>query len=289
MIQLRYMSVIVSLDEMFNSAGFVEKSRHGYGWIEAVAPSGDGEVLLMHGVTGGAKDMLPLALRYLDLGYRKVYSLSLPGHGKSSLEGGLRDYDGLAFWLTGAYDVIGMNPKVVVSNSYASSVVYGALTRGKLPEGTEYIIGCPTPEISRLSQALDMVGEYFPPGLAWWAYNTEVVQNIRAHALLRMSKKENPEAWAWLLDSEAKKKQYTTMQATNQLTRILRDNNPFGNKLPKSKAYNTTVVIGDQDTVVSQRTRSRISQYVSGSRYVTVPGVGHILHFEAVESLTPVQ
>lgn len=256
-----------------------EVRRGGFCWFECNT-NAEKSVLILHGVTGGKLDMMPLAREYARRGWA-VYCLDLPGHGGSvMLE--LQSYDDLAEWLKQALAEIDREFDLIVSNSYASAIVYHALNKGYIPGQTEIFLGCPTPTTSRLADSMQKAVDYLPSRPVWQIYNTLPIQIVRIKIAL---KTRNSEAWAWLRESESKKKSYTTIENTSVLSTLLYADNPFKIPLPLENQKNLTIVMGTKDNVASRGAIQTMKKLAPEAKMVEVRGVGHILHFEAWRSL----
>lgn len=256
-----------------------EVVRGDFGWFECNTEA-DKAVLIIHGVTGGKLDMMPLAREYVSLGWT-VYCLDLPGHGKSKMPP-IEKFDDLADWLKQALATIGRQFDLIISNSYASAIVYRALARGIIPETTEVFLGCPTPTTSKISNIMQKAVDHLPNRPAWHVYNTSPARAVRIKIAL-MTK--NAEALAWLKESEALKKHYTTIENTSILSTLLYADNPFTAPLPDQAQKNLTIIMGTKDNVVPKNAIQTMKKLAPKAKMVAIDGVGHILHFEAWRSM----
>lgn len=259
---------------------FCRVQRNGFGWLEAQTDA-TRAVVLIHGVTGGKDDMLPLAERYLALGYA-VYCPDLVGHGDSEMIA-VRDFADLGRWFRDAVNEIGVTPELIVANSYSSAVVYSYLQQGFLPEQTSVILGCPTPIIAWFSRVLDRIGQVLPRRLMWFVYNTSLVQKIRVFYLYRG---ETSASRAWLVESEKRKYHYIAPDVSVTLTGLLSSDNPFqGAILPSDIQRRVTVVLGQRDNVIAPGAREFLHKILPDATFVDAGPAGHILHFEAIDAL----
>ena len=239
-------------------------------------------VFLLHGVTGGKFDMMPLAKAYSEKGYT-VYAIDLPGHGKSKWLEKLDSFEDLANWL----DLViasTKKPDIIVSNSLASSIIYYYLANRDLKD-TKIILGCPTPETSHLSNFMQKLMNHTPEAISWTIYNTKPIQVIRGIAGMNTFDKK---VWEWFSESEDNKKDEVLFDATSKLTNLLYEQNPFKKyKIPKEIQKRITVVMGTSDPVVKPKARKIMQKLLPYAKFRFVPKAGHILHFEAVDSLLP--
>ena len=72
-----------------------------------------------------------------------------------------------------------------------------------LPYSTKVIMGCPTPDPSRLADVLQGLSNHLPHKLGWSTYNLKPAQKIRVAVLLQTKRED---AWQWLSESERYKK-----------------------------------------------------------------------------------
>lgn len=270
------MGKIPTLRQIYQSLGCQEKSQAGICWLQCNTEAKK-TVAIFHGVTGSKIDMAPLAKRYANFGYA-VYVFDLPGHGGSRMQD-FRSYDDLGVWLIKALSCIGRPVDVLISNSFSSSIVYHALHTKLLPRRTKIIMACPTPDPSKLSDTLQSLSNHLPHELGWNIYNSKPVQKIRVAIALQTDKEE---ARQWLRESERYKKTTLTLTDSNILTTLLYRQNPYRGVI--SDKYDVTIIAGDKDNVVTPRTPEVMQQLVPHAQLIKVVGVGHILHFEAVDS-----
>lgn len=255
---------------------FELKQEGGYGWLESTNQA-EKKLVLVHGVTGGKEDMLPLAVEYEAHGYH-VYCLDLPGHG-DSLWPGEMSFSDLAEWLQRFIAHIG-EPEVLVSNSFSSAVVYAYMQRGYLPLKTHVILGCPTPDTSRLAYGLHKVSNVMPKGISWYLYTTGVANGIRTSMA---AKKLQRTPVRWLIESEKRKRPTLHPHAGILLSNLLFSDNPYeGERISEDIQHRMTVILGTKDNVVSRRAVNTLKDLLPQAKHILAQGSGHILHFEAV-------
>lgn len=253
------------------------KREGDYGWLES-RDDAEKKLVLVHGVTGGKEDMLPLAVEYEKRGYH-VYCLDLPGHGDSPWHGET-SFATLAEWLHGFIEMIG-EPEVLISNSFSSAVVYAYMQRGFLPEKTHVILGCPTPDTSRLAYGLHKVSNALPVEVGWYLYTTWVANGIRTSMA---AKKLRRESIRWLIESERRKRPTLHSHAGVKLSNLLFSDNPYdGEPITDDIQKRMTVILGTKDNVVSRKAASKLKELLPHAKHILAHGAGHILHFEAVD------
>lgn len=269
------MAKIPTLRQIYQKLNCQEKTKDGICWIQCNTKSSK-TVAIFHGVTGGKIDMMPLAERYVGLGCA-VYVFDLPGHGGSKMLP-FRNYDELAEWMMLALACLGRPVDVLISNSFSSAIVYHAMRKELLSEPTKVIMGCPTPDLSRLTDVLQSLSNRLPRKLGWGVYNSKPAQKIRVAVLLQTKRED---AWQWLPESERYKKETLTLDDSNTLTTLLYRQNPYRGVI--SDMYDVSIVMGGKDNVVTARTPEMIRQLIPHVQLIIAPEAGHILHFEAVD------
>lgn len=269
------MAKIPTLRQIYQKLDCQEKTKDGICWIQCNTKSSK-TVAIFHGVTGGKIDMMPLAERYVGLGYA-VYAFDLPGHGGSKMLP-FRNYDELAEWMMLALACLGRPVDVLISNSFSSSIAYRLMHKELLPYSTKVIMGCPTPDPSRLADVLQRLSNHLPHKLGWDVYNSKPAQRIRTAVALQTKRED---AWWWSSESERYKKETLTLDDSNTLTTLLYRQNPYQGVI--SDIYDVSIVIGGKDNIITARTPEIIRQLIPHAQLIIAPEAGHILHFEAVE------
>ena len=255
-------------------------TRDGIGWLEAntQAPK---VVVLLHGITGGKDDMLPLAKKYESRGYA-VYSVDLLGHGDSDMPH-IMTFADIGKWFHHVVTAIGREPNIIVTSSFASSVVYSYMQQGLLPAKTHVVLGCPTARVDRLSQFLDFASQVFPRRLAWYVYNTPPIRLYRIYHLYRG---EDYSSKAWLIESEKRKYRYIDARVMRTLSDKLFRDNPYDlPPLPVDIQKRITVVIGERDNVVIAHGRAYARSILPHATFISGGAAGHIIHFEAIDAM----
>ncbi len=257
--------------------GFVLKRHDDHGWLESNNDSTK-KLVLIHGVTGGKEDMLPLAVEYEKRGYH-VYCLDLPGHNDSPWNGEM-SFSQLAEWLHRFILHIG-DPEVLIGNSFSSAVVYTYIQRGFLPDKTHIILGCPTPDTSRLAYSLHRVSNIIPTETSWYIYTTKLANGIRT---TMAAKKLRRQSIRWLVESEKRKRPTLHPHAGILLSNLLFSDNPYdGEHISESVQRRMTVILGTKDNVVTRKTAGKLKTLLPHAKHIPAHGAGHILHFEAVD------
>ena len=241
--------------------GFRTVSRDGFCWLEANTTAKKSAIII-HGVTGGKDDMLPLAEEYIALGY-SVYCPDLVGHGGSAMIH-VTKFDDLGRWFRDLVVAIGVEPSLMSKH-------------------THVILGCPTPTVALMSRLLNRIGQAVPDRIAWYVYNTLPARKLRVKILYRGSDRQS---YDWLVESERRKYHYIAPNVSPILTNMIIRDNPFkGEQLPDDVQRQITVVLGERDNVVTSDARVYLMRKLPHAKFVSAGSAGHILHFEAISSL----
>ncbi len=253
-----------------------EDSNTAFCWLVA-NENAKKAVVLVHGVTGNKLDMVVLGSEYIKHGYA-VYSPDLPGHGKAPMFDA-RSFDDLGDWLKACIEAMGIQPALIVGNSFASGMCYNYAIQGYLSPDTHLVLTCPTPDIAWSSRALRRAGGMLPNKVATRAYNTRLAINTRVSYL---GQSDEPSSRKWLNESEYLKIPFIQAKVGSQLSKLLATHNPyFAPMLPIEVQKQMTVVIGTKDNVITRKTLPTLRRILPEARMLIIPDVGHILHFEA--------
>lgn len=253
-------------------------------WLEANTAAKK-VVILVHGVTGNKLDMVVLGREYVKLGYA-VYAPDLPGHGAAP-ELAADTFDELGDWLDACIMAIGRTPDVLVGNSFASGICYNYVTQGYLDNKTHLILTCPTPDIAWSSRALRRAGGVFPNGFTTRAYNSPLAIKVRE---IYLSKSKDRSSKRWLNESEYHKIPFIDAGIGYRMSSLLDTHNPyFAPAPPLDVQERITIILGTKDNVVTKRSLPLLRRLLPRARMIMVPGVGHILHFEAPREIAAIE
>ena len=253
-------------------------------WLEANTAAKK-VVVLLHGVTGNKLDMVVLGREYVKLGYA-VYAPDLPGHGAAP-ELAASTFDELGDWLDACIMAIGRTPDLLVGNSFASGICYNYATQGYLDKKTHLILTCPTPDIAWSSRALRRAGGVFPNDFTTRAYNSPLAIKVRE---VYLSKSKDRASRRWLNESEYHKIPFIDAGIGHRMSILLDTHNPyFAPPLPLDVQGQITIVLGTKDNVVTKRSLPLLRRLMPRARMIMVPGVGHILHFEAPREIAGIE
>lgn len=242
-------------------------------------------VVIVHGVTGNKLDMVTVGREYTRQGYA-VYAPDLPGHGNARAIP-IRNFNDLSNWLRDAIASTDRTPDILMGNSYASSICYNFARQGYLASKTHLVLACPTPDIAWASRALRTASRMLPSKLTVAAYNSSLAIKVRIAYLLMTS---DPVARTWLYESERHKIPFIDSKIANTMSMLLETDNPYiASHLASSVQKRVTVVIGERDNVITRKSLPLLHQILPHASFVIIPGVGHILHFEAPKQLAEVQ
>lgn len=238
-------------------------------------------VVLVHGVTGNKLDMAVVGRAYVRRGYA-VYAPDLPAHGKAPAIS-LSSFDDLGNWLKSCIEATHRVPDILIGNSFAAAICYNFAQQGYLRQKTHLILACPTPTIARISRLLRKASSVLPSSFATNRYNSRLGIYVRVHYL---SRHPNVSARQWLVESEYHKIPFIDAENANAIVMLLDTHNPYlGVRLPVTIQKQVTVIIGTKDNVVTRQSLPLLRRLLPEARFIIVPGVGHILHFEAHHEL----
>jgi pimeloyl-ACP methyl ester carboxylesterase len=238
-------------------------------------------VVLVHGVTGNKLDMVVVGRQYAKRGYA-VYAPDLPGHG-SALTIQAANFNDLGDWLRDCIISTKRTPDILLGNSFAAAICYDFAQQGYLADKTHLILACPTPSIAWSSRALRLAGGFLPARLASSIYNSPLGIRTRVQYLLKGG---DTSARLWLSESEYHKIPFINPRTSNALSMLLETHNPFASmRLPRAVQERVTVVVGDEDNVMTRTSSHLLKRILPYAQIIFVPHVGHILHFEAYSEL----
>lgn len=266
------------------SRAFTEKTLHGEAMTFSVLTANESaprSVVLVHGVTGNKFDMVVVGREYARKGYA-VYIPDLPSHGTApALE--INGFMDLSHWLGAFIRTIKRTPDILLGDSFGAAVCYHFAQTGMIAATTQLVLACPTPKIATLSRALREASGLLPETWVARPYNASWAIQFRTKYLLMG---QSQEAREWLKESELMKKAFLNVKMANAVSVLLRTDNPYdGIGLPHDLQLRTTVVVGAKDNVITKDSQSLLRELLPASRFVVVPNVGHILHFEAYKQL----
>ncbi len=270
-------SVFDQIATRLDARDFREKDRYTGYFIDQPAVMNAPVALLVHGVSGSALDGIFLAEKLYEAGY-KIYLLDLPGHGKAKVED-FSDFDALGKWLADFVDHT--SPQMVVSQSYASAILYSAASQELLPDSLYKAYCCPTPNMSRKTTVLKNLADVLPAGVATPIYHSYPAVWVRTKIMHKDGKKVS---FSRMIESENNKSTTLSVRQVNQLTSLLSGDNPYYKRSLRS-TDKSLVFYGTMDNVVTAKTSDEINKIFQGTKIIEIPKVGHLLHFEAYEQI----
>lgn len=273
------MQDLVTISKTFSERTF----RHGNLSFPSLIANESAEkaIVIVHGVTGNKYDMVVVGREYARKGYA-VYIPDLPGHGDAhpmSVTG----FSDLSDWLRAYIQAIGRTPDLLMGNSFGSAICYSFAQRGLMAASTRLILACPTPEIAPMSRALRRAGGLLPENWISAQYNAAWAIRFRTLYLLTGG---SSEAKHWLEESERWKIAFLDVKVANDFSKLLQTDNPYYSQpLPIETQKRITVVMGAKDNVITKGALPLLRELLPLARFVVIPRVGHILHFEAYKEL----
>jgi pimeloyl-ACP methyl ester carboxylesterase len=269
--------------QSFTEKTFSDNDFH-FPSLVAGLDTGTKTVVIIHGVTGNKQDMVVVGREYLKNGYA-VYIPDLPGHGASPVMEAARFSD-LSDWLAAYIKATGAVPDVLMGNSFGSAICYSLAQRGLLGDSTHLILACPTPRIAFMTRLLRLAGDRLPEGWVSRQYNAPWAIRMRTLYLMLGRSKQ---ARAWLEESEREKADFLNVKLADNFSMLLETDNPYDSVIPSSDVQRRmTIVIGEKDNVITPASVPLLKSQLQESTFVSVPGAGHILHFEAFKELAEV-
>ena len=214
----------------------------------------------------------------------RVVAFDLPGHGKAQREE-FHEYDELGQWMAGALAAVGEKFDVVVSNSFASGMMYNLLAQKLLPDDVRVVMCCPTPKIAAKAYLLHLFWSLVAEEMTEEAYNSELGILVRVESLQRKKGKPYRD---WMFESEYYKTDFISNRATINMTELFLEEKPYQAHLPVSLQRRVTVVTGKKDNCTTLDSIKYLRKRMEESKFVTVPEAGHLLHFEAVPEVVEV-
>lgn len=240
--------------------------------------------LLLHGTAGASHSwhsLLPrLATRYT------VVALDLPGHGFTGTPAGERlTLPGMAADVRTLLDALALSPRLAIGHSAGAAILLRMALDGALPD-LGLLVGLnaaiiPPPAIYRR-----LAG----PGIARLFTSTRtarVIANVSARlgltdALLNSTGSRLPATqqacYQALMASDAHINAALTMMAQWDVPALLADVHRL--QVP------TLLLAGEDDRWIPPRFARAVAEHMPGTRFVTLPGHGHLMHEEAGEQAT---
>ena len=279
----KYASKPNSLTELsrgFERVRFRDSKRE---YAALATGNGEKKVAIFHGVTGNKLDMAVLMHRLAADGFR-VVAFDLPGHGEAAREE-FHGFDELGGWMAGALAATGEKFDVVVSNSFASGIMYNLLSQKLIPDDMKIVMCCPTPKIAAKAFLLHLFGSLVAEDVSDDAYNSELGVLVRVESLQRKKKGHYRD---WMFESEYYKMDWISSRMTINMTELFLEEKPYLAHLPVSLQRRVTVVVGKKDNCITLDAARYLRKRMPESRFVMVPEAGHLLHFEAVPEVVEV-
>ena len=243
--------------------------------------SAEKAIVIVHGVTGNKYDMVVVGREYARKGYA-VYLPDLPGHGDAPVID-VTSFNDLSDWLHAYMQVIGRTPDILMGNSFGSAVCYSYAQQGFLADSTQLVLACPTPEIATMSRALRRAGGLLPENWVSAQYNAAWAIRFRTAYLLMGGSND---ARQWLEESERWKIAFLNIKTANGFSMLLQTDNPYYlPPLPIDTQKRITIVIGKKDNVITKEALPFLRTILPHARFLIIPNIGHILHFEAYKQL----
>lgn len=244
-------------------------------------PSGP-PLVLVHGFRGDHHGLELIAQRLP--GYRVIVP-DLPGFGISEAFPEHRhDLDGYASWLRGFVAELGLEGCFVLGHSFGSLVVSAAIAAGLTTERTVLVNPIAAPALAgpkRLMTQLAVLyyraGAALPGALGSALLASPLIVRVMSET---MAKTRDPELRAWIHDQHAR---YFSLFSDRQTV-----SEAFGASISATVrdfaptfTTPTLLIAAERDDITPLAAPLALHRELPGSELRIVPGVGHLIHYEA--------
>lgn len=242
-----------------------------------------------HGLEGLAR---ALAAQAPEL---RIVVPDLPGFGASSAaHGRVHDLDFFGAWLrafvgTMVADGSGAKRFAILGHSFGSLVVANALSQGLNPQAVVLInpISAPALEgpqaaMTQLAIAYYRAAQALPERAARRLLGNRIIVRIMSEV---MAKTGDPELRRWIHDQH--ERYFSTFSDPRTLLEAFRASvSHTVREYEGSFTAPTLLIAGDRDDITPLREQLSLAHRLVDGRLCVVPGVGHLVHYEAVDHAT---
>lgn len=234
-------------------------------------------IILIHGVSGSAKDFMGIASALGSKGYGVVLP-NLPGHMDSDYVDA-QTFTDLAQWLNDFIHALNLKrpPVAIAGNSLAGAMCYEYAVHFGLDKKTKIFLVVPTPFIARLVKLFQDILVALPDRIVKYAYDKPVMNHLRVnYALVTKDKAIRRRVF----ESE-RRKEFLDVRILRYPV-LLAKSNPFQRiRADEDLQRQIVLLCGEQDNVAGKRSLGMLRKLLPHSKMVIVPRTGHIMHFEA--------
>lgn len=234
-------------------------------------------IILIHGVSGSAEDMLRIAKGLAKKGYRVIMP-NLPGHMGSDYIHVTRFSD-LADWLNNFLLALKLKkpPVAIVGNSFAAAVCYEYITQHPVSPKTKIFLVVPTPSIALPVKIFQEILLKVPSRFLSYAYDKTLLNHLRLRYILTTRDKT---IRTRALESELRK-EFLDDRILHYPVLLGKENPFLRYEVDKALQQQIVLLYGEQDNVAGRKSLATLRTLLPYSRMVVVPKSGHIMHFEA--------
>lgn len=252
----------------------------------------DGEtVVLVHGFRGDHHGLEPLARHISVLSPRhRLIIPDLPAFGETPAltsggsEATVHDLAAYGGWLSAFASEVAPDGYAILGHSFGSLVVANALSTGMSPRGTILInpIASPALEgpqalLTQLAIAYYRLGEILPERIARKLLGNALI--VRGMSEV-MAKTREPGLRGWIHGQHAQ--YFSRFSDTTSLLEAFQasvSHTVF--EYADSFTSATLLIAGERDDITPLHRQLDLHRRVPGSRFRIMPGVGHLIHYEA--------
>ena len=248
-------------------------------------------LILVHGFRGDHHGLEGMALRLAERmpGVRAIVP-DLPGFGETpAIPGRAHDLDLFGDWLRAFAAAAAPQGFAILGHSFGSLVVANSLARGLAPQTVTLVnpISAPALEgpqafMTQLAIAYYWAADHLPERAARALLGNPLI--VRAMSIV-MAKTNDPGLRAWIHGQHAE--YFSRFADTGSLLQAFRASvSHTVRQYASSITEPTLLVVGDRDDITPLAEQLSLQQRLADAQLRVMPGVGHLVHYEAVEPST---
>jgi len=246
-------------------------------------------ILLVHGFRGDHHGLEPIARRLAELAPgRRVIVPDLPGFGATpAVPGREHDLELYGEWLRSFASEVSDGEYDVLGHSFGSLVVACSLAQGLDARSVALInpISAPALEgpqafMTKLAIAYYWGADRLPERPARALLGNPVIVRVMS---IVMAKTRDPELRAWIHGQHDS--YFSSFSDTGTLLEAFRASvSHTVSEYAGAIAAPTLLIVGDRDDITPLPEQLALQQRIVDARMRVMPGVGHLVHYEAVEA-----
>lgn len=248
-------------------------------------------LILVHGFRGDHHGLEGMAQRLAERlpGVRAIVP-DLPGFGETpAIPGREHDLDLFGAWLRAFSTAVAPGDFAILGHSFGSLVVANSLAQGLAPRTVTLVnpISAPALEgpqaiMTQLAIAYYWAADHLPERAARALLGNPVIVRVMS---IVMAKTKDPELRAWIHGQHAS--YFSRFSDTGTLLQSFRASVSHTVKeYAEAIEAPTLLVVGDRDDITPLAEQLSLQRRLDDARLRVMPGVGHLVHYEAVESST---